>query len=137
MNIVLLNGRPEDLHPDNRFSGLTLGDNDWGELFVDALGVPVESQDVERGEPYFVAAERIQKKFLETLTNLGFPLLGRFHDIYGDARYTPEEVQGLLDECETIKARFPPAKVPSAINKLLYACYEASKHGLGIELSGD
>jgi hypothetical protein len=137
MDIAFLKDKPEVLHPDDRFSGLRLGDNDWGELFVDALGVPDEPRAVVPGEPYFISAERVQKKFLETLTNLGFPLLGRFHDIFGDAYYTPEEVPGLLDECDTIKARFPPAEVPSAINKLLYACYEASKHGLGIQLSGD
>ncbi len=136
MDIILMRNPPIHGDPADRSTGLRLSWDDWSELFNEALDVS-EREPYAEGEPYFDFNERQRSLFSAEVNGMGYPLLGRFFDIYEDVAYMPSEVSDLLNECESISGNRQENDIPSAITKLTEACNAALKDGLGILLSSD
>ncbi len=89
----------------------------------------VEGQDLNE------LSERDRIRFQQAIPE--YPLLGRMWDMYVDAKYKPEEVVKLREECFKVQAMAENTDALKGLDKLLQFCDEAEKKKLGIFLACD
>ncbi len=104
---------------------------EWSALFRDAL-LAKDRDPFVPGEAIDKWRERQSLRFKESIAD--YPMLGRIWDTYIDVHYQPEEVRNLRDECLRVKVSTSNLIALRGLNKLIAACDEALKGGLGLSL---
>ena len=97
---------------------------DWEALFVKSLG-RFSWKPCQEGETSDACHERNRQAFQNALSN--YPLLSRIFDMYEDAKYAPEDVPLLRDECQRAKEKSSDFGAIRALRKLIFACDAAIK----------
>lgn len=116
------------------FLEMGFDDSDWGALFLGVLHCPVLGTRAEN-ENYVEHLELYRKKFQQAIPL--YPMLGRIWSIYEDVAYTHDEVKQLYKECLAVQSSTTDPHALRALRKLVYACDEALKSGMGLFLAGD
>jgi hypothetical protein len=104
---------------------------EWSALFRDALHAKDRDPFVH-GEAIDKWRERQRVRFQESIPD--YPMLGRIWDTYIDVSYQPEEISHLRDECLRVKASTSNPVALRGLDKVIAACDEALKGGLGLSL---
>jgi hypothetical protein len=107
---------------------------EWSALFLDVLGYNGGTPFVP-GDDITEWTKRHQVEFQESIPN--YPMLARIWDTFIDVEYAPEEIAALKNECLRVKATTSNVKAVEGLNKLIFACDEATKSSLGLLLSGE
>jgi hypothetical protein len=111
---------------------------EWTAIFRDVLGVPMGSvgaQDVANTTLH-ERLDRAEAGFREALPE--YPYLARIWDTYEDTIYEADEINDLKAECVRVQVLAQSDQVASkGLGKLIYACDEALRHGVALELLSD
>lgn len=135
---LLLRRNPQDSWDDktDRPLDLYLEGVEWERLFFDVLNCPTREAIPEMdGEDITIWDERYRAAFQKAIP--GYPMLARIWDMYVDVRYNAEEVERLRNECLKVKVIAKDSLALSGLNKLIQACNEGLKEGLGLFLASD
>lgn len=112
------------------------GGSEWIALFRDVLKCPMGiDQPLGAGEDSREWRERNRLRFQQAIPD--YPMLGRIWDTYADVIYTPPEPAQLRDECLRVKARTSDVIAVRGLDKLILACDEALRDGVGVYLASD
>lgn len=116
---------------EDRYLDLWIKGPEWGALFLKVLKCPDVSEIPhlpDEGDDKW--ERRYALNFKQTIPSL--PMLGRMWDLFIYVSFRPEEIEELRAECLKVQASTSDEKALSALNKVLNACDEASKHGSGL-----
>jgi hypothetical protein len=120
----------------DRHLGVDFIGPEWGALFYEVLDCPKPDENsFVSGESVSAQHERYRLEFQQAMPS--YPMLSRIWDTYIDVKYKPEEISQLRDECQTVKAGTDNLLALEGLNKLIYACDEALKQGLGLYMACD
>lgn len=129
---------PESDHKDeqNFSTHLELEIDEWGDLFENVLGAPIEMERLvnEDRAAFLIRRERL---FQEDLTSKGYEMLGRIWYYFSDVFYALSEIDKLLQECLELREKTENKNALSALEKLIFACNKALKVKSGIFLAAD
>lgn len=123
-----------DVAKGDRYLGIAFEPLEWEALFFDVLHCP-EAEPFVDGEDLDKYYERHRRRFQQAIAD--YPMLGRIWDIYEDVRYMPEEVNLLRDECLRVQTSTSNALALEGLRKLILACNEALKLGMGLYMASD
>jgi hypothetical protein len=135
--ILKLNPSPGAWNPStDRHLEMDLEGPEWEALFYDVLGCPKAVGDLtNRGTDVQAQMEAYKLKFQGAIPD--YPMLGRIWDTYIDVGYSPDEIEQLRAECINVKLGTSNSQALAGLDKLIYACGEARKLGLGLYFVSD
>jgi hypothetical protein len=119
----------------DRYLKVDFNSRNWASIFFETLHCHPEWTPYVEGEDINDHTERNRQLFQQSIPD--YPLLGRIFQMYEDYVFSPEELGGLREECLKVKAIVQSPAADLGLRKLIYACDEASKHGLHLVFSCD
>lgn len=135
IHIIHSSSAEYDVTKGDRPLNVALEVSEWIALFFRVLHCPEPRIEKADTSSFHERSERYKLIFQQAIPD--YPLLGRVWDVYQDVEYKPQEIEQLRQECLKIKAIADNNIALKGLGKIIFACDEALKKGMGLFLASD